>query len=171
MWDSIKKGLGTMAPMIGTALGGPFGGLAGSLLGSALGVDDPTDDEALEAACKRAMADPNLVMKFKLAEKEFVAKMKELDIKEQDLHVKDRKSARTMQMKTQSWVPGIMAMLITAGFFGLLGVLCYFTIPAENKEVLYVMVGSLGTAWVQVMNFYFGSSMGSRAKTELLGKK
>lgn len=166
-----KKTIGTIAPMIGTALGGPFGGLAGTVLGSILGVDDPTDDEALAQATKQAMADPNKVMELKKAEIAFKAKMKELDIKEQDLHVEDRKSARNMQEKVRSWIPGVLAVLVTGGFFGLLCILCWLIIPIDNKEVLYVMVGSLGTAWIQIINFYFGSSHGSQTKTHILGNK
>lgn len=169
MWDSIKKGLSTIAPMVGTALGGPFGGLAGTLLGQAFGVDDPTDEESLEKACQQAMADPDLVMKFKLAEKEFVLKMKELDIKEEDLHVEDRKSARRMQERTKSYIPGSLAILISSGFFGLLAFLCFFDIPVANEKVLYVMIGALGTAWTQVGNFYYGSSKGSQDKNKILG--
>lgn len=166
-----KKALGTIAPMIGTALGGPFGGLAGTVLGSILGVDDPTDDEMLANATKQALADPNKVMQLKEAELAFKAKMKELDIREADLDVENTKSARLMQIKTGSYIPGLLALLVTAGFFGLLGILCWRVIPTDNEEVLYVMVGSLGTAWVAVVNFYFGSSHGSKLKTEIMGKK
>lgn len=166
-----KKALGTIAPMIGTALGGPFGGLAGTVLGSILGVDDPTDDEMLANATKQALADPNKVMQLKEAELAFKAKMKELDIREADLDIENTKSARLMQIKTGSYIPGLLALLVTAGFFGLLGILCWRVIPTDNEEVLYVMVGSLGTAWVAVVNFYFGSSHGSKLKTEIMGKK
>lgn len=166
-----KKALGTIAPMIGTALGGPFGGLAGTVLGSILGVDDPTDDEMLANATKQALADPNKVMQLKEAELAFKAKMKELDIREADLDIENTKSARLMQIETGSYIPGLLALLVTAGFFGLLGILCWRVIPTDNEEVLYVMVGSLGTAWVAVVNFYFGSSHGSKLKTEIMGKK
>jgi hypothetical protein len=162
-----KKTLGAIAPVIGTALGGPFGGLAGTVLGSFLGVDDPTDDKALESAMNKAMADPNQVMKLKEAELAFKAKMKELDIREEDLHAHDRQSARNMQVATRSKIPGMLAMLVTVGFFGLLGFMCYKDLPTANENALNIMLGSLGTAWIMVVTFYFGSSKGSQDKTML----
>lgn len=165
-----KETLRSIAPVIGTALGGPFGGLAGTVLGEILGVDDPTNEESIEKAMNKALADPNQVMKLKEAELAFKTKMKELDIKEEDLHTKDRQSARKMQVEVQSWMPGILAILVTAGFFGLLGFMCWESLPGANEKVLYVMVGSLGTAWTAVVNFYFGSSKGSQDKNQLIGK-
>jgi hypothetical protein len=40
----------------------------------------------------------------------------------------------------------------------------------KASEPLLVMLGSLGTAWVAVVNYWFGSSAGSDRKTDLLAK-
>ena len=71
-----------------------------------------------------------------------------------------------MQVVTQSHVPAVMSYLITAGFFGILGYM--LSDDYKSSEPLLVMLGSLGTAWVAVVNFWFGSSHGSRQKTEAL---
>jgi hypothetical protein len=37
-----------------------------------------------------------------------------------------------------------------------------------SSEPLLVMLGSLGTAWIACVNYWFGSTSGSKTKTELL---
>ena len=59
-------------------------------------------------------------------------------------------------------------MLVTAGFFGMLATLAFQDLPTTNKDMLNVMLGSLGAAWVAVVSYYFGSSAGSRAKDAAL---
>jgi hypothetical protein len=46
--------------------------------------------------------------------------------------------------------------------------MAYHPVPDGSQQVLYAMVGVLGTAWVAVINYYFGSSAGSAAKTDAL---
>jgi hypothetical protein len=43
----------------------------------------------------------------------------------------------------------------------MLGLLTFTEIPEANKPILYIMVGSLGTAWATVMAFYFGTTKSS----------
>lgn len=93
----------------------------------------------------------------------------------EQLQLENVKSARQMQISVRSFLPPLLALTVTIGFFGLLYVLAFHPVPTESKDVLYAMVGVLGTAWVALINFYFGSSSGSAAKTEaitnLLAKK
>lgn len=43
-------------------------------------------------------------------------------------------------------------------------------LPVASRDVLNIMLGSLGTAWISIIAYYFGSSNGSSRKTELLAK-
>jgi hypothetical protein len=71
-----------------------------------------------------------------------------------------------MQIYTRSKTPEVLSFVITIGF---LGVLFYMlTMEAKPSESLLIMLGSLGTAWVAVVNFWFGSTAGSSPKTQLI---
>jgi len=74
-----KKTVKAIAPMIGTAIGGPFGGMASAAITSVLGISpDSTDDQISEAI---KTASPEQLVALRKAEKGFKIKMKELDIK------------------------------------------------------------------------------------------
>lgn len=63
-----------------------------------------------------------------------------------------------------------LSILITLGFFGVLGMLMCSTIPTTNERVVDVMIGALGTAWLVAIGYHFGSSSGSEAKTRMMNK-
>jgi hypothetical protein len=63
-------------------------------------------------------------------------------------------------------VGAVLAVIVVLGFFALLFLLSRN--PAVNHDALNVLYGSLGASVTGVMGYYFGSSAGSRAKTEML---
>ncbi|NNM95174.1 MAG: DNA-binding protein [Bacteroidia bacterium] len=112
---------------------------------------------------------------------ELVAKHQEamatLAAQEYEAQLKDADSARQMQiaaLKQESWFAKnqihLLAISVTAGFFGLLAYMVKFDVPAANKDILNIMLGSLGTAWVSIVGFYFGSSKGSDDKNKIIDK-
>lgn len=82
----------------------------------------------------------------------------------------DRASARTREMTIRDRLPAILAMFITCGFFSVLFLAFTRGVNEQSRDLLNIMIGTLGTAWVSVVSYYFGSSAGSAAKTELLAK-
>jgi hypothetical protein len=163
--QTAKSVLATVAPLIGTALGGPFGGLAGSLLSKALGTTDP---KAMEAAI--TSTDPDILLKLKQADNDFQEHMKQLGIDEEKLAYDDTANARNREIQVKDSTPRILAYGTTIGFFGALLGLNLMPIPAENRATIYSMVGSLGTVWILIMGYYFGSSRGSEDKSKALAE-
>jgi hypothetical protein len=64
--------------------------------------------------------------------------------------------------------PQLLAFFVTAGFFGLLYLLCFKSAPDANLAMMNIVVGSLGTAWVGIVAYYFGSNHTGPAKDKML---
>jgi hypothetical protein len=115
-----------------------------------------------------ASASPDQLAALKKIDADFKAHMKELDIDLERIAAGDRDSARQMQTATKDWVPKVLAVVITLGFFGILIWMLLNGMPKTGTEALLMMLGALGTAWTGVVNFYYGSSAGSKQKTDAL---
>ena len=159
-----KKVVGSVAPVLGTALGGPFGGMATKLITDALGIKTSDPDQTAAAIDKVVATDPDAVVKIRKAELKLKEKMRELNIKESELVYKDIESARKRQIALKDKTPPVLAGLITLGFFGLLYILSFHAVPLETMDIIKIMTGVLGTAFISVITYYFGSSHGSAKK-------
>lgn len=155
-----------IAPTIATALGGPLAGMAVSALSKAIGVDPEKVDDLISNNKLTA----EQVAQIKIAEIELQKQAQELGLNFEKLAVDDRKSAREMQAATRSWVPPLLAASVTIGFFAILGGMMFGKMSVADNTALTMMLGSLGTAWTGIIAYYFGSSAGSQAKTEMLSK-
>lgn len=163
--DRAKQVISSVAPILGATLGGPLGGLAGNVLAKALGVE-PTDDKAMENAV--LSQSPESITKIRLAELELQKQAQENDLDLERINTQDRASARERQVRLADHTPDVLAFLLTAGFFGTLLFILIYGVPKEGGEALLVLLGSLGTAWTGMIAYYFGSSSGSKSKTEAL---
>ena len=161
-----KKVVGTVAPTIATALGGPLAGVAVKTLATQL-IGNPEASEAeVEAAV--ASADPQTLLRLKEIDAEFEKAMANAGIELERIASDDRNSARQREATVKDHTPAILSYAITFGFFGVLAYLLVNGKPESGGDALLVMLGSLGTAWAGVTAYYFGSSAGSKTKTEAL---
>ena len=156
--------LKTIAPTIATALGGPLAGMAVSAVAKAIGVSPDEVQDVISSGKLNA----EQVASIQLAELELKKQAQSMNLDFAKLIAEDKQSARDMQIATKSWIPALLAVFVTIGFFGIL--LGLMTEHFKTSDALMLMLGSLATAWTGVMAFYFGSSASSQAKTELLAK-
>jgi hypothetical protein len=74
----------------------------------------------------------------------------------------DRANARAREITLKDRTPEILAFAVTVGFFGLLGVMAFVSMPQVNTQILNILLGSLGSGWMMVLGYYFGASSPSQ---------
>ncbi|MBA4357964.1 MAG: hypothetical protein C0405_09600 [Desulfovibrio sp.] len=155
-----------MAPAIGAAIGGPFGALAGAAVNAVFGLGEDATEQAQAEALKKAT--PEQLLDLKEADSKFKLDMERLGVDLARIDAADRASARQRETTLRDWVPAVLAVSVTVGFFGLLGWLMKESPPAGSKDILNIMLGALGAAWGSIVAYYFGSSAGSAKMRETL---
>lgn len=166
--EAVLNLVRTVAPTVAAAVGGPLAGMAVRTISEALlGKPDGTEQELAEAV---KAATPEQLLALKQAEQSFAVRMRELDIDLERIAQADRASARDREVKTNDWTPKALAASVTIGFFGVLGYMIANGLPTHGGEALLVMLGTLGTAWGGIVSYYFGSSAGSREKTNAINQ-
>ena len=74
-------------------------------------------------------------------------------------------------MKYKEIFQYILGALIVSGFFALLILLVLSAVPTENKDLLNLVVGTLIGSFSGIVSYFFGSSLGSSKKDQLLNEK
>jgi len=168
IWDKAKSILSAVAPTLGTALGGPLGGVAGRAIASVLLGNEEASDEAAATAVLNAT--PEQLLALKNADHDFQQKMAALDVDLERIASADRDSARRREIETKDKMPGLLALGVFFGFFGILVALMFVEMPATAKDPLMIMLGALGALVSQIANYFYGSSSGSATKTKMLDR-
>lgn len=160
--------LKTIAPIAASLLGGPLAGLAVEAIGSAIGMTDATKEKVTEVLQSGTLTGEQIAA-IKGAEAALKVKMRELDIKADELEVQDRQGARDMHAKTGGITTPVLAWLIIGAFIGMVyGVL--FGGATVDGVLAGTLIGYLSAKAEQVLSYYFGSSRGSDDKNALVAK-
>jgi energy-converting hydrogenase Eha subunit A len=129
-----------------------------------------------EKVLDRVMPDPAAAAQAKL---ELAKQAQDGRLKEIEAQFKDIDSARNRetQIATSEAAPlinkiitPVLALSITGLSFVLFGVIIFMEVTPQAKDILIYVLGVLSALVTQVASYYFGSSMGSKDKTEELRK-
>ena len=163
-----KEFLKQIAPTVASFLFGPAAGVVVDIAGKALGLDSPTVD-TLRDTIRKGDLTGEQISALREAEIAAQAEEKRLGFKAEELIANDRINARNMQVATQSKMPAVLTTIITIGFFGTLGTMFYMP-EVKDSAPLMIMLGQLSAGWAAAIAFYFGTTSGSKAKTDLLAQ-
>jgi uncharacterized membrane protein YccC len=160
--DELLKLLGHLAPAIATAVAGPAGGAVVSALADKFGVKDTVDDVA-----KAIAGDPEAALK-----------LAQIDLETLKVNQANTADARAMQVAAfnQSDVFSKRFTMYLTTFWSVcaafyIGFITFGVIPDNNVRFADTILGFiLGTVIATMLNFWFGSSIGSKDKTEAAKK-
>jgi hypothetical protein len=156
-WAAIASLIEPVAPMLAKLIRGPVGlgvTAAAAILSHALGT--PSDPAFVEPA----LTDPGALEKIRKAESANALQLQELVVT----------TAHARLAANRDWIPKLLAMTVTTAFFGMLLLLAFRPVPSANKDLVNVILGVLGVAWIIIIGYYFGMSVGSMRKAERLAK-
>lgn len=150
-WEAI---VAKTSPILGQALGGPIGGIVGSLVAQLFGGSVQNPDELAQ----KIIADPEAALKIKQLEYNHKEQLETLANSQFATEVDDRKDARKYGYNNRDFMKHF-TYLVTIGFFAAMFLLfCPMNLSAEEKQMLSLLIGVLGSKWQTIIDFYFGSA-------------
>lgn len=160
-----------IAPTVATALLGPLGGVAVSAIGNILGVSEATTDK-ISAAIQAGQLTPDQISQLKELEMKYQADEKERGFKYAELAFKDRDSAR--QANVAGGIQGrlfVMSVVLLVLTLGTEVWVLFKGYPETIPEIIVGRVlGLMDAVAMMTLQYYYGTTVGSSQKTELLAK-
>lgn len=162
----------SFVPGAGPAIAATINGIAGTNNVKLTAPADSSLPETLENAVAALTGNSAALEALKQADQQFQLQMQQAGFKQVDdleaLAVQDRESARSREVQVRDRTPEIGFYVLTIGFFAALFCLFKFPVPAENKAVVFTMIGSLGTLWIAAGTYFYGTTRGSANKDQVL---
>jgi len=173
---SLKKTLTNLGLNALSVVSPPIGGMAANAIRGVFDLPKDAPERDIEKAINNAT--PEQIAALKKADQEFEIKMRELDIDVYEIDNADTRDARRFAKDTGlgsvnhlAIFNACLVILISTG----VGILAYFgklaAMTAIESAILTLVVREAFGKHEQVCNFFFGSSHGSKQKTEAIGKK
>ena len=158
-WD-WKGVVGSVAPAIATALGGPFAGMAVGALGKALGIGEDASETDVAAALRNPTQEQ--LLEIQKANLEFEQRMAELHVDLERIAAGDRDSARKREIYTGDvWTSRILAIILVGLFTVCSWYICFKVLPPMGEAqmgLVGTVIGFISAKTSTVVEYYFGSS-------------
>ena len=164
----LLEGLKKIAPTLIGTLGGPLAGLAVEAVSSALGWDGATKEQVVERLKNGQLSGTELIA-LKQAEMALVTRMRELEIRSDEIEVQDRQSAREREARVGGITTAALAWLVVGSFVAVVFMTLFGSVTVDGV-LAGTLIGYLSAKAEQVMSYHFGSSRGSDVKTLMIDK-
>ena len=160
----------SVAPTIASALLGPLGGIAVAGLGKIFGIDGATQKDITKAITDGKIT-PEQLAEIRKLEMQFQQHEQDLKFQYSELEFKDRDSARNLAITTHSVTPSLLTWLVVLLVLLAEGMLLFNQVPKGVDPIIIGRVlGTMDSALIMVLSFWFGSNSTSSRKTELLAQ-
>lgn len=163
------KGLVPYLSVAAETFGGPAGSIAASVLTKVTGASVKPSD--LAKSIQNLSLSEDGRVKLDAAEKEFAETMARMGYesaeKLAETATADRDSARNREIQVKDWMPRILSSGIVSGFL----VATFLVLGGHAKAdsvMAGTLIGYLSAKCELVLAYYFGSSAGSDAKTQIM---
>ena len=160
----------SVAPTVASALLGPMGGIAVAGLGKIFGLDGATQKDITKAITDSKIT-PDQLAEIQKLELQFKNDEAERGFKYSELEFKDRDSARNLAVQTHSITPSLLTWLVVVLVLTAEGLMLFNVVPpGADPIILGRILGTMDSALIMVLSFWFGSNSNSQRKTELLAQ-
>jgi hypothetical protein len=174
------------SPGLAAALQGPASGIAVSALGRSLLQDAQASLSAVlaatktnDAATRAAVVAAEQACQLRLRQSgsgladlapEVAKELIAAQVQTAQIAATDTQNARSRQLASHDRANEVLAYGVSVGFLLILIVLLFFgdRVSTEFKDLLFTLLGVVGTGWANIISFYFGSSAGSQQKTQAM---
>jgi hypothetical protein len=173
----IASKLTSVAPILGTLIAGPAGTVVGSgikLLAETLGLkEDELTPEKLEVALS---SNPETLLKLRELDNNLIIRNGEINLEETKARLADVASARAREVSITQTTGRrdvnlyILAYMVVGGYFALVGLLSFVSLPTVNIGPINQLYGALIIGFGVVLGYFFGSSASSKNKDDTINK-
>ncbi len=152
--SNLQKTIGTIAPLLVSALSGNAAGVIVALLAHAFGMGDGSVSDLVA----KIHTDPEAVFRLRKLETDHAEFLAGLDSKNLEAESVDRQDARKYSAEYKAFLIQ-MSFIVTGGFFCVLLLLFVpWDVSEQGKNLLSMLVGMLASKWQTIIDFFFGSS-------------
>jgi hypothetical protein len=169
---NFKESLATAAPFLSSMFDSPLRDAAINIVGSVL-LENKAGKRVGMKDLARAFitATAKQLHQLKKLDTDYQSKMSHLGLDKLQLVLLKNSFKPHQKMFFKDHMRVAVAIILTIGFFSILITLMTCPLPASTQNAVYILLGSLGTTWITVISYYFGSSRDSAVKTQMLQEK